>query len=130
MGVEPERSAIKDAYQRATEQTTLAYAERHYYLHRDFFRDTLHGFAKQLGVNADAAVFEWYEEAHREAIVACLELKRDCRDTLEHLRDRGLYLSVVSNIDDDMLEPLIERCRQPCLRALEDAKMKPAERAW
>lgn len=39
----------------------------------------------------------------------CLELKADCNDTLGALKARQLYLSVVSNIDDDLLEPIVAR---------------------
>jgi HAD superfamily hydrolase (TIGR01509 family) len=38
-----------------------------------------------------------------------LTLKPDCQQTLARLKDMGLYLSIVSNIDDDMLGPLVER---------------------
>ena len=36
-------------------------------------------------------------------------LREDCLDTLRALRERGLYLSIVSNIDDDHLFPMVER---------------------
>jgi HAD superfamily hydrolase (TIGR01509 family) len=38
-----------------------------------------------------------------------MKLRDDCLDTLAELKSRGLYLSVVSNIDDDYLVPLVER---------------------
>ncbi|MEQ8663949.1 MAG: HAD family hydrolase [Gammaproteobacteria bacterium] len=109
LGVTTELARIKDAYNQAQRDITHAYAERSYYLHRDFFHDTFMRFADLLDAPHDEAVHDWYREAHRAAIVDCLVLKDDCMDTLAHLREAGLYLSVVSNIDDDMLAPLIER---------------------
>lgn len=109
LGVKAGDAQIKDAYTQASRDMTFAYAERAYYLHADFFHDTFKRFAQLLSAPDDAAVHDWYLEAHRAAIVDCLVLKDDCIDTLAHLKDLGLYLAVVSNIDDDMLAPLIER---------------------
>ena len=100
---------IKQAYADAGRDMTLAYADKAYYLHRDFFQDTFARFVSLLDTPAAAEVEDWYDAAHRVAITDCLVLKDDCHSTLAHLKERGLYLSVVSNIDDDMLEPLIAR---------------------
>lgn len=109
LGVEADRERIRDAYNRASADIGHAYADRAYYLHADLFHDTFMRFADLLGAPHLEDVHDWYREAHRAAIVDCLVLKEDCIDTLAHLKERGLYLSVVSNIDDDMLDPLIAR---------------------
>ena len=109
LGVKADKERLKEAYAEASRDMTVAYADQAYYLHRDFFHGTFARFAELLDATHDAAVQDWYLEAHRVAIIDCLVLKEDCIDTLAHLKELGLYLSVVSNIDDDMLEPLIER---------------------
>lgn len=109
LGVTQDPAAIKDAYAQASREMTAAYADKSYYLHRDYFHDTFMCFATLLGGPADEGVRAWYQQAHREAMIECLVLKDDCLATLAALRSRGLYLSVVSNIDDDMLAPLIQR---------------------
>ena len=109
LGCARETDDIKQAYTQATSDVTTHYVDKAYYLHRDFFRDTFMRFADLIGGSHDDTVHRWYEQAHRVAIVDCLVLKEDCLDTLAYLKESGLYLSVVSNIDDDMLEPLIER---------------------
>jgi putative hydrolase of the HAD superfamily len=38
-----------------------------------------------------------------------MKLREDCIPTLRALRERDLYLSIVSNIDDDYLFPLVEK---------------------
>lgn len=108
-GISGDDSAIKDTYTRAVKDTTTAYADKAYYLHRDFFDDTLLRFAELLGAEPDEAVCAWYRAVHRAAVIECLELRPDCLDTLKELRARGLYLSIVSNIDDDMLNPLVAK---------------------
>ncbi len=109
LGVAAGREQIRDAYTQASRDMTFTYADKAYYLHADFFHDTFKRFTELLAAPHDEAVHDWYREAHRVAIIDCLVLKEDCLDTLRHLKDAGLYLSVVSNIDDDMLEPLIAR---------------------
>ena len=47
-----------------------------------------------------------FYEAQSELGLARVEVREDARATLETLRDRGLHLSIVSNIDDDQFEPL------------------------
>lgn len=108
-GLPPDKAAIKAAYNQAGQETAARYADRHFYTHREFFLDTLGSFLRALGAASDPEIDAWYLEAHRVAIINCLEIKQDCITTLTHLRNAGLYLSVVSNIDDDMLEPLIAR---------------------
>ena len=109
LGVRPDEKRIKDAYTQAGEDIVRAYADKPYYLHRDFFADTFMRFTELIDAAPDDIIQNWYRDAHRAAIINCLVLKEDCIETLKHLRHSGLYLSVVSNIDDDMLHPLIER---------------------
>jgi putative hydrolase of the HAD superfamily len=109
LGVDASHAQIKDAFAQASRDMSFAYADRAYYLHADYFHDTFMRFAELLSAPHDEAVHDWYRAANHVAIIDCLQLKDDCIDTLAHLKDAGLYLSVVSNIDDDMLAPLIER---------------------
>lgn len=109
LGLARKTDDIKQAYTQAGRDVNSHYAEQDYYLHSDFFVDTFRRFAEILGGSADDDTANWYLNTHREAIVNCLVLKEDCTETLAHLKEAGLYLSVVSNIDDDMLLPLIER---------------------
>jgi len=104
-----EPKALKRAYAAAMQETTARYADLDYYLHRDLFRDAFLRALELLDTRADAPLLDWYLEQHRDAVFGCLELKDDCIATLSALRDRGLYLSIVSNIDDDMLDPLVAR---------------------
>jgi len=115
LGAAAERLALADpkilkrAYATAIQDITQRYAEREYYLHRDLFRDA---FAHALGLlelRVDEDLIDWYLDEHRDAVFGCLEIKGDCIETLRELHGRGLYLSIVSNIDDDMLDPLVAR---------------------
>ena len=108
-GITEEPRAIGKAYGLASREVNAEFAERPYYLHRDLFAGIYRNFVERLGGRFSEAEFEWYEERNREHIVASLEVKHDCTKTLDTLKQRSLYLSIVSNIDDDMLHPLVER---------------------
>lgn len=107
LGVEAPVREIGVAYRDASREVNAGYVERPFYLHRDLFRDTFHRFAEKLGRQSSEAFLDWSEAALREAIVGNMELRADCLDTLRALRERGLYVSIVSNIDDDHLVPMV-----------------------
>lgn len=109
LGLQATEAEIKTAYARASQLVSHAYADKHYYLHRDMFSDMFTTFRDLIGGRHDQAVYDWYLDTHQRALVGCLELKADCIATLAELKRRGFYLSIVSNIDDDMLEPLVAR---------------------
>lgn len=109
MDVVIETATIGQAYAQANREISVSYADKPYYLHKDLFRDTFVRFTQVLGIDFDTEVYAWYREQQHRAVIDNLHLKEDCLDTLDHLKKRGLYLSIVSNIDDDMLDPLVAR---------------------
>lgn len=109
LGATATPTAIKQAYAQASRELTEAYVDKPYFLHRDFFDHTFIRFARLLGVDHDEETLVWYRTTHHSRMLDCLELKPDCIATLTALKELGLYLSICSNIDDDMLEPLLAR---------------------
>lgn len=109
MGATCDEKAIKKAYAIASAQITDIYADKKYYLHRDLFGDIYTRFVEILDLDHDEQTHSWYRTRQQTEIVNCLEIKEDCVPTLAALKERGLYLSIASNIDDAMLDPLIER---------------------
>lgn len=111
LGVRVERREIGRAYRKASRASVARFAKQPYYLHRDLFRHTFAGFARELGAEPTEEFLRWTEEAQREAVVRHMAPREDCVPTLSALRQRGVYTSIVSNIDDDYLVPLVERWR-------------------
>ncbi len=109
LGTQVSLPQIGAAYKQASARVGKEYGALDYYLHADLFRETFEQFSKLLGCKFEPSVYEWFRQAQHEAVLGALELRADCRDTLAGLRSKGFYLSIVSNIDDDMLHPLIER---------------------
>ena len=109
LGIEAEPEDIGRAWGKANQETMARYAREDYFLHRDLFHDTLTAFAEQFDKPLGPTVADRFHAAQRQAIIDHLPIRDDTHDTLEALKSRGLYLSIVSNIDDDYLHPLVER---------------------
>jgi len=109
LGVESGRRDIGQAYGRASARAFAKYNERSFYLHRDLFQDTFRMFAEELGTRADEDFVAWLYALQRDTLLDRFELRQDCLSTLAALRDAGLSLHIVSNIDDDYLHPMVER---------------------
>lgn len=109
LGVDARPQEIGSAWKAANEVTMRRYARLDYFLHRDLFRDTLSVFAKGFGRPLPEELAMRFEAAQRQAVIEHLPLRDDCRPALQALKARGLYLAIVSNIDDDYLQPLVQR---------------------
>jgi FMN phosphatase YigB (HAD superfamily) len=104
------RQEIGSAYNVASAEAWKASANQPYYNHRDVMMDSYRLFARELGHEASDDILNQMYEDIRGAIVESFELRENCLSTLGILRDRGLGLAIVSNIDDDYLNPMVERC--------------------
>jgi 2-haloalkanoic acid dehalogenase type II len=109
LGIEAEPVEIGKAWGRSNEQTMRRYAKKDYFLHRDLFQDTLTEFANQFDTTVQDDVRDRFEAAQRQAIIDHLPIREDTHETLRELKARGLYLAIVSNIDDDYLDPLVAK---------------------
>ena len=107
IGAKP--SHIGRAWGEANAETMRAFAERDFFLHRDLFQETLESFAARFERSVSAEIAEQFEQAQRQAVIDYLPIRDDTHETLRALKDRGLYLSIVSNIDDDYLVPMVEK---------------------
>ncbi|MCP3985436.1 MAG: HAD family hydrolase [bacterium] len=107
LGVEQGFGEIGLAFLQASRAVNDVYMRRSYYLHRDHFHDTYRAFAKTFDRVASDEFVEWFYEAQRSAMVEGLRLRDDCVETLRALREEGLTLSIVSNIDDDYLDGML-----------------------
>lgn len=108
LGVDPESRQIGRAYRKASAEAYARHGSKPYYLHRDLFGDTIRAFASEFGHEASDEFLEWFHGAQRASVLERLRPREDCHDTLRALRERGLYTSIVSNIDDDYLIPLVQ----------------------
>ncbi len=110
LGVESEPDRVRDAFRVASREAYADHLPRDFYLHRDLFMDTYRRFALEIaGETPDPGLLRWCHERQCERVIAHFELREDCRETLRRLREAGLHVAIVSNIDDDYLLPMIDR---------------------
>ena len=107
MGLSADDPSVLAARRTASEQVEREYASRSFFLHRDLFRDRVARTAALLSVTAPTEILDLFDVENRQAIIDNLIPREDARRTLEGLRQRNVYVSVVSNADDDYLEDLL-----------------------
>lgn len=108
-GLEVERDDLRRVYRATMLRTFASFQHRPFYLHRDLFDHAHRSLLSELGVELPDGAGGLFYRAQSELGMARVTLRADARETLEALRERGLHLQVVSNIDDDQFEPLFEQ---------------------
>lgn len=77
-----------------------------FYLHRQFIAKVLTSMFESFGHALEDEVIEQFCDSQRNAVVENLRPRKDCARTLARLRDLDYKLAIVSNIDDEWLEPI------------------------
>lgn len=99
---------VEAAYRQALRKVFWDYLPRRFYYHRDMFRDALVEMARELGFDVEDALVDRYRRLQWELQERDFRLRAGVLRTLEALRDRGLHVGMVSNIDQDHLEHLVQ----------------------
>jgi 2-haloalkanoic acid dehalogenase type II len=107
-GATGEPREILRAYRGALKRVFYEYLPRPYYLHRDLFHDVLQAMAQELGISFTEEQFARYRQGQWQRRERDFTLREGVIDTLTTLRERGCHLGIVSNIDNDQLEHMIE----------------------
>jgi HAD superfamily hydrolase (TIGR01509 family) len=109
LGVDASLRDAGMAYGRASGESFREFSPKPYYLHRDLFMDTYRRFALALGSEPEVEFTDWFYQRQRAMFFEGCELRQGCIETLTALRDEGIHVAIVSNIDDDYLLPMIDR---------------------
>jgi putative hydrolase of the HAD superfamily len=107
--IEAEMPEAIQAWRAANREAWRTYMHRPFYLHRDLFRESFDGFARELGAEASADFLDWFHEEQRRLVLDHMKLRPGCVETLRELGEAGLHVGIVSNIDEDYLEPMLSR---------------------
>jgi HAD superfamily hydrolase (TIGR01493 family) len=86
-----------------------AIASQPSYLHRELFGRSFAAMAEALGGTLDAAACDALVDRQYASTLEATVLRPDCLDSLRALRTRELRVQIVSNIDDEQLDGLVER---------------------
>ncbi len=109
IGMRPPDAQLRAAYRAGMGVAYRAVASAPAYLHSDLFRTAFVAMAEHLGGELDPGAAQEALQRQYAATVDAARLRPDCLDTLARLRADGLYLQIVSNIDDELMHPLAER---------------------
>ena len=109
LGIDASPEAVGHAWGQASREVGTHYGGQRYFLHKDLFRDTVTQFLAEFDHVPNADLLEEFHLAQRDAMLENLPLRDECHDALAALKQHGLYLSIVSNIDDDYLYPLVKK---------------------
>ena len=109
LGIEATPEEVGQAWSTASSSVGEHYGRQRYFLHKHLFRDTLTHFLTSFGHEPKDALLEEFHIRQRDAMLDNLPIRDETHDALAALKERGLYLSIVSNIDDDYLYPLVEK---------------------
>jgi putative hydrolase of the HAD superfamily len=109
LGAQATDQELRAAYRQGMGVGYRAVATRPSYLHRELFARSYAATAEALGGTLDAAACDALVDRQYAATLATARLRPDCLDTLRALRARGLRTQIVSNIDDEQLDGLVER---------------------
>ena len=104
LGIEAAEEEIQRAHRRGIRKAFERFLPEPYDLHRDFFLAGVSEMAKSFGVDVSLEQFLAYRERQWGLQKRDFVLRPGVPETLKQLRNRGLGLGVVSNIDRDQLD--------------------------
>lgn len=107
-GHQVDDAALAAAYRQSLRKVFFDYLPRPFYHHRDMFRDALLELARELRLETSADLVERHQAMQWRLQARDFRLRSGVKATLDELRRRGLHVGMVSNIDQDHLEHLLD----------------------
>ena len=108
-GVEAPAGELHQAWRRSAVRIMGEWARRPFYLHRELFAEVHAAFLRELGAAPEPGDGDAFYEGQTALGQAWIEPRPDAAATLARLRQSGLRLAIVSNIDDDQFARLWSR---------------------
>lgn len=108
-GVVAPAQELHHAWRRSSARVMRDWVRRPFYLHRELFNEVHAAFLRELGARPEPGDGEAFYEGQTALGQALIQPRPDAAATLARLREDGLRLAIVSNIDDDQFERLWER---------------------
>ena len=109
VGATASEAEIVLLYRECREQTKEEFTQHPFYKHTDLIREAFASCCKRLHCELTPQLVQDYAEIQGRHVKAQLKPRSDCFQTLRTLRDREFRLGIASNIDNDWLDPLIEK---------------------
>jgi putative hydrolase of the HAD superfamily len=100
---------LRAAYVRGMGVGYRAVATQPAYQHRALFGAAFAAMADDLGGEIDEATAREAVDRQYRATIDHATLRPDCLATLRALREASVHVQIVSNIDDEQLDPMLDR---------------------
>ncbi len=109
IGVTASDDELRASYREGLGVAFRSVASRPYYLHRELFGQAFIAMARTFGRELDNELAGYAVDRQYEATIEAAKLRAGCLDSLRGLRERGLHVQIVSNIDEEQLDELVKR---------------------
>jgi 2-haloalkanoic acid dehalogenase type II len=109
IGVTASDDELRASYREGLGVAYRSVASRRYYLHRELFGQAFIAMARAFGRELEHEQVGYAVDRQYAATIEAAELRADCLESLRALRERGLHVQIVSNIDEEQLEELVRR---------------------
>jgi len=103
-GVDRPMDELRQAYRVAMMRVMGEWAPRPFYLHRELFTEAHVQFLRNVGIDAQAGDADVQESQGSVLGEPEITPRPDAAETLGALRERGLHVQIVSNIDNDQFD--------------------------
>jgi putative hydrolase of the HAD superfamily len=118
VGVTATDRELRTAYRQGLGTAYWSVAQQDSYLHRELFGAAFAAMAEALGGTLDEAGVKSAVDLQYRATISAAVLRPDVLETLGALRASGIHVQIVSNIDQEQLDGLLDSLR---LRPVLDA---------
>jgi putative hydrolase of the HAD superfamily len=108
-GADATDDELRAAYRQGMGVAYRAVATEASYSHRTLFGAAFRAMAGALGGEIDEATAQEAVDRQYRATIEEAVLRPDCLETLGALRQASIHVQIVSNIDDEQLEPMLVR---------------------
>ncbi|MCU1460325.1 MAG: putative hydrolase superfamily [Acidimicrobiales bacterium] len=108
-GVPASDDQLRAAYREGMSAAYRTVASRRSYRHRELFGAAFTAMADALGGTIGEATAQEAVDRQYRATIDAAVLRPDCLSTVEALRAASIHVQIVSNIDDEQLDPMLDR---------------------
>jgi 2-haloalkanoic acid dehalogenase type II len=108
-GVEASDEELRAAYRQGMGVAYGAVASQPAYSHRALFGAAFSAMAEALGGEIEEATAQDAVDRQYRATIESVVLRPDCLDTLDALGSASIHVQIVSNIDDEQFDPMLDR---------------------
>lgn len=109
LGLPTLSEGVYNTHAQVRKQVAITFQSKPFFLHREFVAQAFRLTCEALKLDYTGKDVSSYCESQRISVTQNLRPREDCLTTLGALRNQNKVIAIVSNIDDDWLEPLTER---------------------